>query len=87
MSSSFPAAFLGRKLRTFCICSLVAGTYGRQILRNAGATKEAHTIDRPMPTPPVAAIRIFPPKDMPLFGVLDTVFVASSLRISILVAG
>lgn len=40
-------------------------------------------MDSPRPTPPVAAIRTFPPIDMPGFDVFEDFFETFSFRISI----
>uniref|UniRef100_A0A1B0C007 Uncharacterized protein n=1 Tax=Glossina palpalis gambiensis TaxID=67801 RepID=A0A1B0C007_9MUSC len=59
----------------------VAGTYGKQMRRNAGATNAKHTMEIPRPIPPVAAIKTFAPLDMDfLVSVCVTIYLHFTYR-------
>lgn len=53
MSSSFSLVFFWRSRKILLIWLLVAGTYGKQYLRNAGVTNGAQIILSPIAAPPL----------------------------------
>lgn len=53
ISSNFPFTFDWRSLKTLVTWLFVAGTYGKQYFRNAGATNGAQIKLKPIAAPPV----------------------------------